>query len=411
MFYCQHVLGIGHLVRSSEIVRALQQDFDVLFVSGGAPVRGFPFPDRARVEALPPLETDEEFSGLRATGNASLEQVKEIRKELLLRLLDDHRPDVLVVELFPFGRKGFSFELLPLLERARAQGTKIVSSVRDLLVRKQDQAAREEWSLKIFDRFFDLLLVHSDPHLVSFDESFDNLARLEGRLRYTGYVSERGGSPNGERDSSAAGDTKAPHILVSVGGGRCEAGYKLIKTALESAKLERCALWKFEVLSGPLVPDDVYAAMQSQAEGCPNATLNRYAPDLRRRLGAADLSLSMAGYNTLMNILSTGARALVCPFTGNEDKEQEYRARKLEARGLLGVVEASALEAESLADAMQAQLNCARSAMVFDLSGAETTRLALLRLIKTRVRAASPPGPDSVRVPKQPLGVVQRVGR
>ena len=35
MIYCQHLAGMGHLVRCREIMRALSQDFKVCFVSGG----------------------------------------------------------------------------------------------------------------------------------------------------------------------------------------------------------------------------------------------------------------------------------------------------------------------------------------------------------------------------------------
>ena len=54
-FYVQHLLGIGHLRRAAVLARALAAGgFDVLLVSGGAPVRldvG-----RARRHQLPPLE-------------------------------------------------------------------------------------------------------------------------------------------------------------------------------------------------------------------------------------------------------------------------------------------------------------------------------------------------------------------
>ncbi len=40
MFYCQYVFGMGHLVRSLEIARALVRDFDVTFIAGGDPVDG-----------------------------------------------------------------------------------------------------------------------------------------------------------------------------------------------------------------------------------------------------------------------------------------------------------------------------------------------------------------------------------
>ena len=43
MFYVQHLLGIGHLVRASRIATALADaGHDVTVISGGMPVSGFP---------------------------------------------------------------------------------------------------------------------------------------------------------------------------------------------------------------------------------------------------------------------------------------------------------------------------------------------------------------------------------
>ena len=41
MFYCQNLLGMGHLVRSTEIVRSLIKDFKVCLINGGEIVPGF----------------------------------------------------------------------------------------------------------------------------------------------------------------------------------------------------------------------------------------------------------------------------------------------------------------------------------------------------------------------------------
>ena len=58
MFYCQHVLGMGHPVRSAEVVKALSKDFKVLFVVGGETTQDFPFPDQIELLQLRPLKTD-----------------------------------------------------------------------------------------------------------------------------------------------------------------------------------------------------------------------------------------------------------------------------------------------------------------------------------------------------------------
>src|SRR5215472_12867487 len=134
MFYCQHVLGMGHLVRSSEIVRALSKRFKVLFAIGGETSPDFPFPEQVGLLQLKPLKTDLELTNLQVCDlSLGLEQTKALRQLQLLHAFDSFRPDVVVTEVFPFGRKQFSFELMPLLQRARGSTNQplIVSSIRD----------------------------------------------------------------------------------------------------------------------------------------------------------------------------------------------------------------------------------------------------------------------------------------
>ncbi|HHO47999.1 MAG TPA: glycosyl transferase, partial [Desulfobacteraceae bacterium] len=115
LIYCQHVLGIGHLFRTLEIARAMR-DHRVVLVLGGPPV-SVPMPSHVRVVRLPGLEMDATFSTLLPVDRAmELETVKRQRLDQLLGVAGEVQPDVLLVELFPFGRNNFSFELLPLLE-------------------------------------------------------------------------------------------------------------------------------------------------------------------------------------------------------------------------------------------------------------------------------------------------------
>src|SRR5260370_37507318 len=121
-FYCQYVLGVGHLVRSTEIIRALCAHFSVLLNSGGEPVDGFRFPPEVEVVNLPALQTDADFSELQVcSGSKSVEEIQDARKTMLLSVLDELVPDAFVIELFPFGRKRFAFELIPPLEHIHRQ--------------------------------------------------------------------------------------------------------------------------------------------------------------------------------------------------------------------------------------------------------------------------------------------------
>ena len=137
MFYCQHILGMGHLIRSMEIARGLSADFEVCFINGGQIVEGFQVPPSVQVVNLPAIKSDAEFRELQPVNSLlSLDYVKTFRTEKLLSIVKKFQPDVLMVELFPFGRRRFSFELIPLIEAATAQGAKVISSLLDFVVCK-----------------------------------------------------------------------------------------------------------------------------------------------------------------------------------------------------------------------------------------------------------------------------------
>ena len=69
---------------------------------------------------------------------------------------------------------------------------------------------------------------------------------------------------------------------------------------------------------------------------------------------AADLSVSMAGYNTCMNIIQAGVPALVYPFAQN--REQTFRAQRLARKADIGLVTKGDLTPLNLANHMEAML-------------------------------------------------------
>lgn len=137
---------MGHLVRSMEIVRGLVRDFKVCFINGGEVIQNFYFPTNVDIINLPAIKTDAEFKTLQAVDcSQDLAAVHEIRKQQIHTVFEQFQPDILMIELFPFGRRKFSFELIPLLEQVRAENkTKVVCSLRDVVVTKQDKKSTME---------------------------------------------------------------------------------------------------------------------------------------------------------------------------------------------------------------------------------------------------------------------------
>ena len=316
LMYCQHVLGMGHLVRSLEIVRALT-DWDVTFLNGGDLCPGMEFPPQTEVINLPPIKSESDFKTILASEKGQdLEAVKRIRASRIQAEFARIQPDVFLIEMFPFGRKHFAYELVPVLEQIRLKKmpTAVVCSLRDILVNnKRNQAQHNERAITLMNRYFDLLLVHSDPRLQTLDETFPQVRELRCDIRYTGFVSQAVPQPLEAPSDRQASDQ--PMILVSIGGGRV--GYELVECALQaSAQLRASLPHRMMILTGPYMPEEQFQQLQQSAEGQEQVVIQRYTSDFLSYLQQASLSVSMAGYNTCMNLMATGSRAVVLPFTG-----------------------------------------------------------------------------------------------
>ncbi|MGE3558137.1 MAG: glycosyltransferase [Nitrospira sp.] len=346
LIYCQHILGMGHLIRTMAIARALK-NCTVVFVNGGEPLSGVDVPSWVTIVNLPPITADGDFKTLTIqTDDSTIEEIQETRKNTLIELFDHFRPDIVVIELFPFGRKRFAFELLPLLAHIRLAGgsTQVVCSLRDILVTKPDQTRHEEWVVSVMNQYFDLLLIHSDPTFQTLDETFSRCADFRCAMQYTGFVTQDV-DPRPDTEHTSPSDD-IPMILVSVGGGRV--GYELLEGSIHAARLLTIP-YRMRLFTGPYMPDHQYQALCQRASENPYLEITRFTPTFQSLMQQASLSISMAGYNTCMNILKTGIRALVLPFTGHKNDEQTIRAKKLEQRGLLTILDPKDLTPDRLA--------------------------------------------------------------
>jgi predicted glycosyltransferase len=372
LFYVQHLLGIGHLQRALVIARALARGgLRVVLASGGMPVPGMDA-GGARFVQLPPLRArDESFSELvDETGRPVDESWKAARAGRLRALYDEVRPAVLMTELFPFGRRQMRFELLPLLEAARASAPRprIVCSLRDVLV-APDRGDKARWMIEVFARSYDLALVHGDPTFLPLERSFPAACEIADRIRYTGYVVE----PQPALPAAGAGPD-GREVVVSAGGGAV-AG-PLIEAALAARSRSPLAAAPWRILLGPGAGTADLEAWRRAAP--PGIAVEPFRPDFRALLSKARLSISQAGYNTVLEVLAAGVPAVVVPFAGGRETEQDLRARLLAERGLLVRVEEAALSPAALARGIERALDRAPDAAAPALrtdGAAETARL------------------------------------
>jgi predicted glycosyltransferase len=377
-FYVQHLLGIGHLRRAAAITRALgHHGLTVAFVAGGEPVSGLDLGGADLIQLPPARAGDSGFGSIVDAAGRSIDDAwRDRRRTALLAAFERWAPEAVLIELYPFGRRPFRFELRPLLDAAASRRPRpaILCSVRDILVSRSDPQRTAE-IVDIIRRRFDLVLVHGDPRLIEFGATFAAADAIAGQLRYTGYVV--GESPTIVDSRRGNGE-----ILVSAGGGAV--GAPLLQAAIAARPLTDVADQPWRLIAGPNLPEADFRALAATAG--PDVGLERFRADFQTLLRNCRLSVSQAGYNTVMELLAAGTRAVVVPFAEGGETEQPVRARLLADRGFLTVVDPETLTPASLAAGIDAADRGARPAVSFDLSGADGTARAIVEAIERRKR-------------------------
>jgi len=372
IYYCQHVLGIGHFFRSLEICRALAPQ-PVLLVSGGPGIQ-VDFPAHVRLVRQAGLMMDTQFQNLSPVQSGkSLESVKQERSRQLYDLFLNEAPDLFLIELYPFGRRAFRFELEPVLngiKNGKLLPCRVVCSLRDILVEKENAEKYERRVAERLNRSFDALLIHSDPRILTLDETFCRMNDIAIEVAYTGFVASKPppAARAMTRDRLGIEEDQAL-VVVSAGGGKV--GCRLLEAVANAVReMKSGQAVRLQMVSGPFMPAADYRKLLSLTDD--RIAVRRFDPEFLSLIAAADLSVSMAGYNTCMNVLAARTPALLLPFAQN--REQRIRAERLARYGWIDVLEDQDLEPVSLSRQMARMLSQPKPGPVdIDLEGAEHT--------------------------------------
>jgi predicted glycosyltransferase len=382
LFYCQHSLGIGHLTRSFALAAALREHFHVVFLNGGRLPPGLPVPSGLTMIDLPALGMDDGHTVISRDTTHDVGQAQAARRALIDAAVRDHRPAVLLVELFPFGRKKFAGEILPMIRAAKRQATPalVACSLRDILVdARRDQQQHDDRARWLADRYFDAVLVHADPSFARLEDSFHPRQAMRVPVHYTGYVVPK-------RDA-AAPSKRGQHLLVSAGGGIV--GATLFQAALAARALMRQPV-PMRFIAGPFLPDAAWVNLTQKTHGMPGVECLRQVPDMVTEMRQARASLSQCGYNTALDIVVAGVPALVVPYEVPGENEQTDRAERMAALGAMQCMRTADINPSSLAARLDDLLAFEPRAAALDLQGADQSARLLRRLHQRDVHTAQP---------------------
>lgn len=342
MIVVTHLLGSGHLARALILARAFQDaGHRATVVSGGMPV---PVLDRGDVPLvqLPPLRSDGvNFIQLLDDSGALVKQeTLNARKALLLHQFDKIQPDVLLTELYPFGRRVLQDEFTAVLMAADrlADRPLICASVRDILT-PPSSPQKADKTHSLLARYYAAVLVHADPHVMPLDASWPVPGALRSKLHYTGFMAPAVTAPH--RQTAGEGE-----IIVSAGGG--DVGTQIFDTALRAAQSDG-RVWR--VLIGGAQADQRIAQLRANAPA--NVIVEATRPDFRALLHHVVASVSMCGYNTAIDVLQAGCRSVFIPFDAGAEVEQTIRATALAKLPGIEVLRSADLTPDSLLSALR----------------------------------------------------------
>ncbi|CUH51238.1 glycosyltransferase family protein [Shimia marina] len=333
-----HLLGTGHLSRALNLARAfVKEGHDAAVLSGGRPAPHLNSEGVPLIQ-LPPVASDGvEFKKLLTDKNAIADAAfLEARQAIAVKTVQEMKPDVVITELYPFGRRSLAKEFVALLETAKTLTPRplVLSSVRDIL-EPPSKISKAGDTRDLLKQFYDGVLVHSDEELTTFDVSWPVTNDVKSMLRYTGYVAPS--APVAAEDMPGAGE-----IIVSTGGGSI--GRELYECAIAAAK--RSPL-RWRLLVGGADKDARVAELQAFAND-PTIIIEAVRPDFRQMLLHAEATVSMCGYNTALDVLQTGVPTVFVPFSDAGEVEQTLRARALASQPGIEVLNSVDLTPDTL---------------------------------------------------------------
>jgi predicted glycosyltransferase len=325
LFYSHDGYGLGHVRRNSLIARAVL-DADptahVSLVTGlGVRPRWLQETPRVRVHRVPPMLKSTDGSYRHEA--LSFEDAVRERERIFAALVEQERPDVVVVDRHPYGTAG---ELRAGLDAARRNGSALVLGLRDVL--DEPDVVRQElqglgWA--DVENVYDDILVYGRQTFVDHEAEYG----LDLPLTYCGWVVER---PKRTRTDSNL-------LVVAAGGGGDGAAVFELGAQLLGHRTELLGLFA----PGPYAGPDAVRRLGELAPG--RARIVSPSEACGRWFSRAETILCMAGYNSTLEALAAGRRPILLPRR-KPRREQAIRAERLDALGLADVVDAGADPAE-----------------------------------------------------------------
>ena len=335
--YSHDTYGLGNIRRMLVIAKSLVEsdpNTSILLLSGSPMLHAFRIPPQIDYIKLPCLTRTTQGEYKSKFLDLSYEKMLHLRGNLIRSSIQDFDPDLILVDKKPFG---VGDELLGALESLQRQGhrAKLVLLLRDIL--DSPDSTIRVWQKNGYHNaiqsFYDQVLVVGSPEIYDLREEYQFPSESHEKVRFCGYLAREAGRKSRQQLRQELGFENERLILVTPGGG--EDGYHLLKCYLEGLRQQKnMGNTKTLVICGPEMIESQRNHIQQLMNDCANVILQSFTDDMMACMDAADLVISMGGYNTMCELLTLGKRAIVVPRV-IPVQEQWIRAERMSKLGLI----------------------------------------------------------------------------
>ena len=356
--YSHDTFGLGNIRRMLVIAQSLVEsdpNTSVLILSGSPMLHAFRIPPQIDYIKLPCLTRTMKGEYEAKYLDMDYEQILRLRSNLIQSSIIDFDPDLILVDKKPFG---VGDELANALEALRHQGhrAKLVLLLRDIL--DSPESTIKVWQKNGYHQaiqaYYDQVLVVGSPEVFDLREEYAFPSESHAKVRFCGYLAPEAGRSTRQqlRQQYGFGDERL--VLITAGGG--EDGYQLLRCYLHGLRTQQnFDNTKTLVICGPEMIESQRNHILSLINECPNVVMQNFTDDMMASMDAADLVISMGGYNTVCELLTLQKRAIVVPRV-MPVKEQWIRAERMSKLGLLRAIHPEKITPSILMATVQEEL-------------------------------------------------------
>jgi len=315
IIYTHYTFGIGHLQRAKVIANSLKKDFNVTLISSGAKLKNFKVDKDIEWVKLPgEVKTNVKLKKTFVESKLNDKKYFDERVYSIKSIIDKKNPVFFITEFYPFGNFRLKKTLPEILGYLKSNYPycKIISSVRDLPVSDSENVLKFDFNSvrHDLDLYYDMLLVHSPKEFSLLgDNKFLKKLKTCVPISYTGFVVD---FPNSKKKC------KKNEILVAVGGGR-DGNNLLDKIFDDICKRKFARNTKFTFVTGEFHKSSKVYSHPQIRKVC------KFIPDLVNEYSKYGCVISMAGYNTVSELLATNTKSVLVPR--KDSFEQTKRAQ------------------------------------------------------------------------------------